>query len=164
MLKHETMARTIAAQCTCLRARKAARSLTNVYDDALKSTGIEMSQLSVLAAIAHFGDSGASVGVLADVLALDRTTLTRNLVPLEKANLLRLARSPTDRRAKIVVLTRAGERAIEEAFPLWQRAQEQVSERIGKTHVDAIVGELDRLASRMKRDEPARAPSHKQRR
>src|SRR5262245_16617592 len=113
MEKFEALARSIASECACLRARKAARTLTNLYDQYLRPLGLEMSQLSVLAAVAHFGEAGAQLGRLAEVLSLDRTTLTRNLGPLEKAGWVRVARSPTDARSRLVFLTRSGERAIE---------------------------------------------------
>ena len=152
MVAFETMARTIASQCACLRARKASRALTNLYNEALKSAELEISQLSVLAAVGHFGDQGAPLGALADALALDRTTLTRNLAPLEIAGLLRVARSPTDARVKLVLLTRAGERAIEAAFPLWQQAQNEVSEQVGKARVVKLIEELEHLVTRVSAD------------
>ena len=120
-----------------------------------------MTQLSVLAAIAHFGAAGAPLGVLADVLALDRTTLTRNLIPLDKADLVRVARSPTDAHAKLVLLTRSGERTIEEAFPLWEKAQQRVRERVGRTHVETMIEELEHLSARMGREDSQPPPQRK---
>jgi DNA-binding MarR family transcriptional regulator len=149
MTGYDAMARVIAAECTCLRARRAARSLTKAYDELLRPLALEVAQLGVLAAVAHFGEGGAQIGSLADVLGLDRTTLTRNLVPLEKAGLVRVARSPTDARARIVLLTRAGERGIEEAFPLWQKAQERVHDAFGKGRTEAIAGDLSDLVTRL---------------
>jgi DNA-binding MarR family transcriptional regulator len=156
MSGYETMARTIAAQCECFRARKAARSLSNLYDQLLKSSGLEISQLGVLTAVVHFGEQGAQIGALADVLSIDRTTLTRNLRPLESAGLVRVARSPSDARARVVLLTRAGERAIEAAFPLWEQAQAQVHERVGRRRAEAIRGELEHLVARLGGDERSR--------
>jgi DNA-binding MarR family transcriptional regulator len=149
MTGYDAMARAIAAECTCMRARRAARALTKAYDELLRPLALEAAQLGVLAAVAHFGEDGAQIGGLADALGLDRTTLTRNLVPLEKAGLLRVARSPTDARARIVVLTRAGERAIEEAFPLWQKAQQRVHDAFGKGRTEAIRGDLSELVSQL---------------
>lgn len=156
MSGYETMARTIAAQCECFRARKAARSLSNLYDQLLKASGLEISQLGVLTAIVHFGERGAQIGALADVLSIDRTTLTRNLRPLESAGLVRVARSPSDARVRVVLLTRAGERAIEAAFPLWEQAQARVHERVGRRRVEAIRGELEHLVARLGGDERSR--------
>src|SRR5688500_18605074 len=89
-------ARTISRNCTCLRVRQASRVLTRVYDEVLRPLGVQTSQLTLLVAVAEFGESGASLGALADALVMDRTTLTRNVRPLENAGLLRNARSPED--------------------------------------------------------------------
>jgi DNA-binding MarR family transcriptional regulator len=129
-------ARTVAEQCACLRSRRMSRVLSRVYDDALRPSGLRMSQVSVLVAIARFGERGATIGALADVLATERTTLTRNIVPLERAGLLRVARDPDDARARILMLTRAGERAIETAFPLWELAQRRVRDAVGSGRLD----------------------------
>src|SRR5262245_33514568 len=124
MPKLEEMTRQLARDCSCNRARQAARTLTKLYDEALRPADVQLSQLTLLVAVAQFGEHGASMGALAEALVMDRTTLTRNLRPLESAGLLRVARAPGDERLRIVFLTRAGERKIEEAFPLWERAQQ----------------------------------------
>lgn len=129
-------ARIVAEQCSCLRSRRMSRVLTRLYDDALRPSGLRMSQVSVLVAIARFGERGATIGALADVLATERTTLTRNIVPLERAGLLRVARDPDDARARILMLTRPGERAIEAAFPLWELAQRRVRDAVGGGRLD----------------------------
>jgi DNA-binding MarR family transcriptional regulator len=124
-------ARTIAAECTCIRARQTARALTKLYDEALRPSGVQTSQLAVLVAVAHFGEAGATIHRLADVLVMDRSTLSRNLRPLEKQGLLRVARSPDDARLRLVLLTKQGERALERVYPLWERAQREVEARAG---------------------------------
>src|SRR5580692_3801872 len=78
MLDHVRAASRIARECTCMRVRQASRVLTKIYDTELRSTGLQESQLSVLVAIAHFGESGATIGNLAQALRMDRTTVTRN--------------------------------------------------------------------------------------
>src|SRR5215468_6986321 len=108
----------ISTDCYGNGVRKAARALTKIYDTALKPTGLQVSQLTVLVAAARFGEKGAPMGTIAKTLAMDPTTMTRNLHPLEVSGLLRVARSPEDARVRFVFLTRAGERKIEEAFPL----------------------------------------------
>jgi len=79
------------------------------------------------------------------VLVMDRTTLTRNLRPLETAGLLRVARAPGDDRLRVLFLTRAGERKIEAAFPLWERAQHMVRKRFGERRADTLRDELAEL-------------------
>ncbi len=138
-------ARVIASQCACVRVRRASRALTRLYDESLRAAGLHATQLTLLAAVATCGEQGAPMGALADGLVMDRTTLTRNLVPLEKAGLLRVARDPSDARARLIFLTRQGERAIEAAFPIWEQTQRHVREKLGAKEVDALREELGRL-------------------
>ena len=136
------VARTIAAECACLKARQVSRLLTRLYDQNLRPAGLQMSQLSILVAVAKFGENGARIGALALVLAMDRTTLTRNLRPLERAGLLRVARAPSDARVRIVRLTPVGKRALEDAFPLWKRAQKRLGTLLGSRRTDDFRGRL----------------------
>ena len=138
-------ARTIASECACISVRRASRVLSRIYDEALKPLGVQASQLSVLVAVAHFGESGAALGELAGALVMDRTTLTRNLRPLEKGGLLRVARSPHDARSRLVLLTRAGERLLDAALPLWEQAQQRVHKSLGARNVAALRAELGKL-------------------
>lgn len=101
----DTTAKTVQAECLGTRVRQAARVLSRIYDDALRPAGLHASQFSMLVGAARFGDRGATIGALAEKLVMDRTTLTRNIAPLEKEGYLRVARSPTDARLKIVLLT-----------------------------------------------------------
>jgi DNA-binding MarR family transcriptional regulator len=140
-------ARRIAKECPGLRAREASRLLSRVFDEALRPVGIQNSQLSVLVAVAMFAEDGANIGALAQALSLDRTTLTRNVQPLEKAGLLRVARSPTDARTRIVVLTRAGERMIDAAYPLWEQARKRIRDSFGGKRVDALQVQLTELVA-----------------
>jgi DNA-binding MarR family transcriptional regulator len=137
------MARKIASECPGMRIRKAARTLSRVYDENLRAARLQLSQLTVLVAVAMFGEEGANVGALAHAMGMDRTTLTRNLRPLEKNGLLRVARCPTDARVRLVLLTRSGERAIESAFPLWEKASKRVQEGFGVAKLRALVGQLN---------------------
>jgi DNA-binding MarR family transcriptional regulator len=135
-------ARTIATECNCMSLRQASRLVSKLYDEALRPMGLQVSQLTVLVAAAMAGEKGASIGHIADALGLDRTTLTRNLRPLEKEGWLRVARDPTDARARIVLLTRAGERTIERAFPLWEQSQKRLRSLVGKGRVDELRKQL----------------------
>jgi DNA-binding MarR family transcriptional regulator len=139
------LARKVATECRGLRVRQVSRLITRVYDECLRSLDIQESQFSVLVAIAMFGENGATIGALANGLVMDRTTLTRNLAPLEKAGLLRVARSPDDARARIIVLTRAGERKIESAYPHWERAQKRVRRALGAERGEALHSQLTEI-------------------
>lgn len=139
--------RIIATQCACVRVRRASRALTRLYDESLRPAGLQSSQLSMLVAVATCGDEGVTIGALADGLVMDRTTLTRNLAPLERAGLLRVARSPDDARVRLIFLTRKGERAIIAAFPHWERTQKYVREQLGESRADALREELGRVVA-----------------
>ncbi len=160
-------ARTIAEQCACIRTRQASRALTRLYDDALRGAGLQISQLSALVAVALYGEAGATIGELAATLVLERTTLTRNLRPLEEAGWIRVTRSAADARARIVLLTRSGEAAIERAMPLWQRAQRRVADAVGGRALDdyksRLAGVVNTLVEREPEAPRAAAPARKRR-
>jgi DNA-binding MarR family transcriptional regulator len=132
----------MATECPAMRMRQAARVCGRVFDEAFRPLGIQATQLPVLCGAAMFGEKGVSIGGLAKATLVDPTTLTRNVRPLEKAGLVRVARSPEDARAKVVVLTRAGERLLEEIFPLWQKALKQLQAEFGATRLDDIRARL----------------------
>ncbi len=136
------MARRISAECPALRARQASRALGRFFDQALRPIGLQVSQLPLLCAAAIAGESGAPIGALARAIVIDPTTLTRNVRPLEKAGLLRVARSPHDRRTRVVFLTRAGERMLERAFPAWQRALREANATFGEGRVADMHAQL----------------------
>jgi DNA-binding MarR family transcriptional regulator len=147
MLDHVRAAMRISRECTCMRVRQASRVLTKIYDAELRSTGLQESQVSVLVAIAQFGEGGATIGSLAEVLKMDRTTLTRNLQPLEKGGLVQVARSPDDARTRVVLLSRAGERMIVSVLPLWERAQKRVRDALGDELLADVSRNLGRVVS-----------------
>jgi DNA-binding MarR family transcriptional regulator len=130
MRNHIEAARTMAADCLCLRARRVSRALTRMYDDALRPLGIHATQLTLLNAITMCG-SAATMPLLAEVLAMDPTTLSRGLRPLEKDGLVRIARSPADRRVRLIALTEAGERMVAEALPRWEEAHARIVSLLG---------------------------------
>lgn len=132
-------------RCPALRVRAASRMLARLYDDALRDLGLEMSQLPVLAAVAISGERGLKVTEVARALVMDRTSVTRAIRPLEKLGLLRVARSPDDARSKIIVLTRAGERALRGAYPRWKRTTRRIRDVLGGARVDALRAELSAL-------------------
>jgi DNA-binding MarR family transcriptional regulator len=128
---YRTAARSMTAECLCFRARRVSRALTRLYDDALRPLGIHATQLTLLNAIAMSGAGGGAMGRLAEVLAMDTTTLSRNLRPLATAGLVRIERLPADRRVRIAFLTPRGERMVAEALPLWSQAHERVRAALG---------------------------------
>lgn len=163
MSKYVRAAHKIAKECTCIRVRQASRVVTKIFDHQLREAGLQDSQLSVLVAVAHFGERGANIGALAEALVMDRTTLTRNLRPLERLGLLRVARSPDDARARIVLLTKVGERKIELALPLWERAEKRLREALGPETIDRLHVDLARVVVATKRNTRASASARSSR-
>jgi DNA-binding MarR family transcriptional regulator len=139
------LAKNMATQCPGFRLRQASRVVTKIYDDALRPLGLQMSQLPVLTALAIFGESGANMNALAEAVVMDRTTLTRNIGPLEKSGFLRVARSPHDARTRLVLLTRSGERTLEAAYPLWESALKRVRAALGAAAFEDLKGRLEQV-------------------
>lgn len=116
--------------CACLNLRMAARALTQMYDAHLAASGLKATQFSILSAIGLAGPLPLSR--LAALLVMDRTTLTRNLGPLERDGLIAVGRDRQDRRRREAELTAKGRARLGLAFPLWQEAQRRFLERFGR--------------------------------
>lgn len=119
---------TIARTCTYFNVRRATRVLGDVFDEALRPHGLRGTQFSLLVTISL--TPTPTVGVLAEVLAADRTTLTRTLAPLERDGLVASERGE-DRRQRRLRLTPRGQARLAAAVPAWDRAQAWVMERLG---------------------------------
>ncbi len=125
--------------CACFSLRKAARAVTQLYDDALRPAGVLATQLPLLAATGRL--ERATVTELAEAMVMDRTTLTRNLKPLERDGLVR-TEPGKDRRVREVSLTKKGQNVLVEAYPLWRQAQATVTRRLGGKRMKHLVTEL----------------------
>ena len=107
----------------------AARAVTRAFDDALRPAGLRASQLAVLVAINN-NDGAISIIALAKIMGMDRSTLTRNLRPLEKEGLVAIG-SEGWRRSRALEITKKGQSRLREALPLWQRAQIALRRNLG---------------------------------
>lgn len=116
------------AMCTSLNLRKAARTVTQFYDDALRGSGLKSTQFSLLAAASLAGT--APISRLAEEMAMDRTTLTRNLKPLEAEGLLQIV-AGADRRVRNVTVTPEGDALLQKAAPMWRDAQTRMIDKLG---------------------------------
>jgi len=114
--------------CTFLRLRKLTRRITQRYDLHLQPSGLRITQFSLLATLA--GADGMSISDLAWQLAMDRTTLTRNLQPLIAAGHIALG-AGKDGRSRSVFLTPAGRRTFESTLPQWRAAQREIQVLLG---------------------------------
>ena len=108
-------------ECNCFAVRAAARHISQAYDRFLAPTGLRASQFSILSKLKQNGR--LTINALADVMAMDRTTLGRNILPLERDGLIGIERAASDRRAKELHLTKAGEKRFEAARKKWSAAQ-----------------------------------------
>ena len=134
------------SECTCFRVRGAARRVTQIYSRHLAPTGLKISQFSLLAFVAAEGP--VSIGRLSDLLATDRTTLTRNLAPLLKDGLVERAAS-CDKRRHELVATLAGRALFKRALPLWADAEQEVRTAMGTKLTADLHGALERSMERL---------------
>lgn len=114
--------------CLCLAAQRAARVLARRFDEALRPLGLTSGQFSLLMSLNR--SQPPSIGSVASLLAMDRTTLTANLKPLERRGLVAARADPADRRARLLCLTDEGRRLLAAALPVWKRTHEEVDARL----------------------------------
>lgn len=129
----------INTQCYCLNLRKASRAITQFFDRSLRGAGIRSTQFSILLTLAS--SDGKSITDMAEGLVMQRTTLTRNLKPLEKAGLI-TSLELGDRRTRGYALTDKGRLAVKKGTPLWRKAQIEVLEKVGEKRHAGFTKEL----------------------
>jgi DNA-binding MarR family transcriptional regulator len=132
----------VGQACACFNIRKTARLVTQLYDETLRPTGLRITQFGLLMATSRLGP--VTVTRLAEVMAMDRTTLTRNLRPLEKQEFLQIEPGE-DRRERQVTLTDGGRQALRDAFPLWEKAQARMAESFGQGRLQRLLIEMSDL-------------------
>ena len=125
--------------CTCFKLRKLTRAMSRLYDQHMATVGLKTTQYSVLANAAR---AALPVAELADVLGLERTTLTRNLKPLLDAGWVEL-KSGADGRQRIVTITGAGRAMLKQAYVAWRRAQTEFETLMGRDAVRALHRQLE---------------------
>ncbi|RED41879.1 MarR family transcriptional regulator [Rhodopseudomonas thermotolerans] len=127
--------------CLCLHAQRAARALARRFDLALKPAGLTSGQFSLLMSLNR--PQPAPLGSVAALLAMDRTTLTANLKPLERRNLLEVLIDPADRRARLLRLTPSGRKTLAAAVPIWRKLHAEIEADLADA--DGVRAELNRL-------------------
>ena len=110
--------------CFCLHAQRAARAVARRFDEALRPLGLRSGQFSLLISLNR--PEPPTLGSVARLLAMDRTTLTANLKPLERRGLLRVAPDKSDRRARRLCLTEEGRALLDRAVPIWLATHEVI--------------------------------------
>jgi DNA-binding MarR family transcriptional regulator len=104
--------------CLCLHVQRAARVLARRFDDALRSLGLTNGQFSLLMSLNR--PEPPDMAAVASLLAMDRTTLTAALKPLQRRCLLKITANPADRRGRLMTLTPKGRRLLARAVPVWK--------------------------------------------
>jgi DNA-binding MarR family transcriptional regulator len=139
----------IRRACVCFQLRRAARSITHIYDARFAEAGVTSTQFSHLVALSALGP--LSVGALAERLATDPSTTSRNVAALERRGLLRAATPRSragDKRERLVELTPAGRVALGSAYPRWREAQREIEVGLSEEERAAVFGFLRRMSSR----------------
>jgi len=128
--------RPIAPDCNCLALRQATRHVTQFYDQLLAASGLRTTQYAILSRLQRSGSM--PINALAAALVMDRTTLGRNILPLERDGLIEIGASPTDRRRREVRLTAAGSARLRAAAQNWKVAQQRFDQVFGADRAAAL--------------------------
>ena len=129
--------------CSCFAARRTARTITQHYEEHLKPSGLRVTQFTVLALLAAAGPQPLSR--FADLLGLERTTLTRNLRPLLDRGWV--TESATgDQRVRLLSITKRGGAVARAALPLWRQAQKSIARRLGGDAIRALATTSEAVA------------------
>jgi DNA-binding MarR family transcriptional regulator len=132
------------SECTCFNLRKASRTITQLFDKAMQPSGLRGTQFSLLTMLFFFGP--VTVTVLSKKLLMDRTTVTRNLMPLEQQGYI-IVKAGKDLRTRTVELTKTGIKALEKAFPLWKETQSKIIGKLGKKRFESLISDLSEISS-----------------
>jgi DNA-binding MarR family transcriptional regulator len=116
-------------ECNCFVVRSAARHVTQLYDQFLAPVGLHVTQFSILSKLKRLGP--VTINILAKEMVMDRTTLGRNIQPLERDGLIKIQASATDGRAKELHLTKSGEKRLVAGREAWEQAQARFERRFG---------------------------------
>ena len=132
-----------AVPCVGFNTRRATRLITQYYDKALAPAGLRSTQYSLLNALSMLGET--SMQDISTIMAMDRTTLTRNLSPLVKKGLVKVSVG-SDRRSRPITVTAKGKSTLEKALPYWQEAQSHILEAVGADQWDTMMRGLHQIS------------------
>ncbi|WP_116131441.1 MarR family winged helix-turn-helix transcriptional regulator [Tropicimonas sp. IMCC34043] len=131
-------------RCLCLHLQRAARAVGRMFDDALRPLGLTNGQYSLLVSLNR--PEPPRISDVARLLAMDRTTLTAALKPLERRGLLNVQPDPDDRRSRRLVLTAAGEALLVRAVPVWRQTHDRIDTLLGEDNGAGLRTDLQQLA------------------
>jgi DNA-binding MarR family transcriptional regulator len=129
--------------CLCLHVQRAARALARRFDEALRPFGLTNGQFSLMMSLNR--PAPASMGSVAALLAIDQTTLTAALKPLERQGWVSIVPNPKDRRARLLGLTPSGKAALAAAVPIWKTTHAALEERLPDGNGDRLRNDLASL-------------------
>jgi DNA-binding MarR family transcriptional regulator len=130
--------------CLCLHVQRAARAMARHFDEVLRPLALTNGQFSLLMSLNRPKPPG--MGEVAALLAMDRTTLTANLKPLERRKLLTVSVDESDRRSRRLALTVAGRALLAKAMPLWETSHAAVERRLAGSDPDRLRADLRALS------------------
>lgn len=130
--------------CTCFNIRRAARVVSQFYDKYLYKCGLRATQFMVLKTISD--NENITLMPLAKILGMDRTTLSRNIKPLERDNLITIMIGK-DRRTQVITLTLEGKATVELAIPFWLEAQKEAKKILGENRWERMMADLTMTGS-----------------
>lgn len=137
-------ARQVRDHCLCLHAQRAARALARRFDKALRPLGLTSGQFSLLMSLNR--PEPAPMGAVAEVLAMDRTTLTAALKPLQREGLVAVSVDAEDRRGRRLALTPAGRDRLARALPVWRETHAEVDRELAAEDPERLRAELRALS------------------
>jgi len=129
--------------CLCLHVQRAARALARRFDEVLRPFGLTNGQFSLLMSLNR--PEPPPMGPVASLLAMDRTTLTAALKPLERRGLVEISPDPADRRSRILKLTREGRKLLARALPAWRKTHDEVERLMPEGAPDELRKNLNAL-------------------
>ncbi len=130
--------------CLCLHAQRAARALGRRFDEALRPVGLTNGQFSLLMSLNR--PQPPPLGPVARLLAMDRTTLTAALKPLQRRGLVVVSPDPADRRSRLLALTDAGRKLLAAALPIWRHTHRAVEQDLPEGNGDSLRAGLNALS------------------
>jgi DNA-binding MarR family transcriptional regulator len=137
-------AQMIGNSCVCLRVQRAGRAVARHFDEAFRPLGLSNGQFSLLMQLNR--PTPLTVGGLAEELAMDRTTTTKNLKPLERRELLKVRRDEDDPRVKRITLTNAGRALLAKAVEHWQAANDAIAASLSEAELASLHSTLRTIA------------------
>ena len=135
--------RTVRDCCLCLHVQRAARALARRFDEVFRPLELTNQQFSLLMSLNRPAPPG--MAAVASVLAMDRTTLTAALKPLERRGLVKVTVDPDDKRGRLLTLTSAGRRLLARAMPIWARTHAEIEARLTDGGAELLRGNLRAL-------------------